>query len=175
VQIVSVVWGLGIFFAILLVGIIISLLTLEMVSGVMYTRRVKVLEAWRLFMPHLKENAGQSALYILLLFVFNIGIVFVSLIAVFIVLLVMSIPFGGIFLIAMLIGKSAGLVWNTTTISIAVLYGTIFFSAFVYALSCVLQPVTVFLRSFSLAVLGQMDESFATVPTGIEPLSQDEQ
>lgn len=175
VQVVAAAWGVIAFLAILLIFIIVNIFAIELVSGVMYTRGVRVLEAWRLLLPRLKENIGQTALYLLLIFAFCIGLAILSIFAAFIVLMVMLIPFGGVFLLAALIGKSAGLVWNAATISIAAFYGAIFFAAYIYVFSCVLQPAVVFLRAFSLAVLGQMDESFATVPTGLEPLLQNEQ
>jgi hypothetical protein len=52
--------------------------------------------------------------------------------------------------IAVLIGKTAGLTWSLYTISLAVVFGCIFIAVILYVISLISVPATVFFPAYSI-------------------------
>ncbi len=84
--------------------IIVDVLTRHFVTAAMYARQTRIMAAWNIVLPILRENLGQVLLYFLLLFAFGFGIGLASLIVALMVLAFLAIPFGGLALIGFLIG-----------------------------------------------------------------------
>jgi hypothetical protein len=68
----------------------------------------------------------------------------------FIVILLLAIPLGGIGLIAVITGKTAGLTWNAYTITLAVIAGAFLITIILYALALISVPVIVFFPAYSI-------------------------
>src|SRR5205823_1055421 len=68
----------------------------------------------------------------------------------FIAIIVLLIPFGGIGVITVLAGKTAGLTWNVFTITAAVVAGSIFLLLVFYVISLISVPVMVFFPAYSI-------------------------
>ena len=166
-----VIWCVLVGLALLLGITVIDIFARDFVATAMFARSVRVIEGWRIVMPILRQNAGQSALYVLLL----IAISFATGIAALFALLAVGMVFliaGGLFaLIGYGIYAAGGSTWSAVLIGYIALMGTALFLAFCYAMSCVTQPFDVFRRTFALVVLGQAEPSLATVPVG--PSMQD--
>jgi hypothetical protein len=125
-------------------------------------REVRVLEAWRIVIPLLRANFGQSLLYIGMLIVIGIvtgiGSALVALIAV----VAFLIPGGILGAIGYWIWSASG--WSVATIAYTIVASIPLVLAFIYATTCAVQPFNVFRRAYALVVLGQADPSLATVP-----------
>jgi len=68
----------------------------------------------------------------------------------FIVILLVAIPLGGIGVIAVITGKTAGLTWNAYTITLAVIAGAFLILIILYALALISVPVIVFFPAYSI-------------------------
>lgn len=161
--VVTVIWGFLVGLPLLLGATVIDVFARDFVATAMFARNVRVIEGWRIVMPILRQNAGQSALYVLLLIVISIA----TGIAALFVLLGVGIVFlivGGLFaLIGYGIYVTGGSTWSAILIGYIALMGTALLLAFCYTMSCVTQPLEVFRRTFALVVLGQAEPSLATV------------
>lgn len=162
--VVAVIWCLLLVSPLIIVSAIIDIFARDFVSAAMFVRGVGVIQGWRIVLPILRQNMGQSALYVLLLIAIGLALG----VAVLFVLLAVGVVFtiiGGMFaLIGYGIYAAGGGSWSVALIVYAVAMGSILLLAFSYAMSCATQPLEVFRRAFSLVVLGQADASLATVP-----------
>ena len=68
----------------------------------------------------------------------------------FIVILLVAIPLGGIGVIAVITGKTAGLTWNAYTITLAVIAGAFLILVILYALALISVPLIVFFPAYSI-------------------------
>lgn len=166
-QVAAVVWAVLVGISMILLACVIDVFVRHFVSAAMYVRGVGILEGWRIILPVLRANVGQVILYILLLIAFGIGIGIVSVIVALITMLIFAIPFGGIALVGYLIGKALGLTLSVPVIAVISTYAFVVMLIYAYAVNCLLQPAVVFLRAFSLVVIGQADPSLATIPGAV--------
>jgi len=67
-----------------------------------------------------------------------------------IVALVVAIPTLGMGIVAVLMGKNAGLTWNAMTITVAVVVGCVLLAAFMYLLALIAVPAIVFFPAYSI-------------------------
>lgn len=162
--VIAVVWAILVGLALLVAMGVITTLVNGLVSITMYKRRIGILEAWRYTLPILRANTGQVILYLLLLMAFTFGTGIISIPALIFVGIVLAIPFGGVALVGYLVGQAMGLTWTDPVIAVAVTYGIVFVICLSYLVNCVMQPAPVFVRAFSLVVMGQADESLVTIP-----------
>lgn len=161
-KIVVAVWSVLVGLPIIVGMILVSIYASDFVLATMFVREVRVLEAWRIVIPLLRANAGQSLLYIGMLIVISIvtgiGSALVGLVAV----VAFLIPGGILGAIGYWIWSESG--WSVATIAYTVVAGIPLVLAFIYATTCAVQPFNVFRRAYSLVVLGQADPSLATIP-----------
>lgn len=163
--VVVAVWCLLILLATITVAAVIDIFARDFVSTAMFVRRVGVMAGWRMILPLLGENKGQSALYVLMLIAISLAMGIGALFAVLAVGLVFAVV-GGLFaLIGYGIYVAGGHTWSAMLISYAVVIGTLLLLTFSYALTCAVQPLEVFRRVFSLVVVGQAEPSLATIPS----------
>ena len=161
-QTLAIIWAVLAGIAILIASAVVDVFARDFVVTAMFVRGVKVIEGWRIVMPIIGANAGQSALYVLMLIVIGI----VTGIGSLIVLIAVGIVFAIVGVLFALIGYgiyTAG-GWSPVLIGYSIVMGLALLLAFSYAMSCAMQPFMVFRRTFALVVLGQADPSLATVP-----------
>jgi len=169
-QVAAVIWAVFVGIAMILLACVVEMVVRDFVSAAMYVRGVGILQGWRIVLPTLSANVGQVILYMLLLIAFGIGIGIASVIVALITMLIFAIPFGGIALVGYLIGKALHLTLNAPVIAVISTYALAVMLTYAYTVSCLLQPAVVFLRAFSLVVIGQADPSLATIPiAGTQP------
>ena len=163
-KVLAIVWAVMIGIPLFILGLVIDLFVRDFVTTTMYARQVRVMEAWRIAWPLLKENAGQVAIYIAILIAVAIVMGVFSLFLVLVCLLVFGIPFGIIAAVVVLIGKAMGLTWSLPVIIVAASFGGLIGLGFIYFVQCAYQPAEVFRRSYALVVMGQADPSLVTLP-----------
>jgi hypothetical protein len=84
----------------------------------------------------------------------------------------MLIPVGGVGVIAVIAGKTAGLTWNLYTITLAVVVGCIFLAVLLYVVSLISVPVIVFFPAYSIYFFASRYpplEAFLRPPLPIAP------
>ncbi|HLB90576.1 MAG TPA: hypothetical protein VJK29_23165, partial [Terriglobales bacterium] len=101
-------------------------------------------------LPMLKSEKGGYAGYLGMKIVMALGAAVIVGIVAAIVTLVMLIPVGGLSVVAVLAGKTAGLTWNLYTITLAIVVGCILLVIILYTVSLVSVPAIVFFPAYSI-------------------------
>ena len=128
----------------------IFVLTKDFVVPQMALEDIGAIEGWQRLWPMLKAETGAYAAYIGLKIALAIAAGIVVGIATVILGLIIAIPTVGLSIFAVITGKSAGLTWNASTITLAIVVGSILFSAFLYLISLISVPVIVFFPAYSI-------------------------
>jgi hypothetical protein len=167
--VIAVIWAILVGIACVVVMGAASVFADDFVLPTMYVRNVRVLEAWRIILPVLKANAGQSVLYLLLLIVIGIVTGIGAVLIALAMLLVFALPGVALGAIGYIIYQAGANTWTATLIAYTAIFGSALLLAYGYATTCAMQPLTVFRRSYGLIVLGQADPSLTTVPVIVAP------
>jgi hypothetical protein len=103
-------------------------------------------DGWHRLLALIRIEKGRFAVYLLLKLVLSIaaGILF-SIIAI-IPLLFVAVP--GV--VAVVAGKAAGMGWSVTTISLAIILGSMLFFLLIYLVALVCVPATVFFPAYAM-------------------------
>jgi hypothetical protein len=128
----------------------IFVLTKDFVIPQMALEDIGAIEGWQRLWPMLKAETGAYAAYIGLKIALAIAAGIVVGIATVILGLIVAIPTVGLSVLAVITGKSAGLTWNASTITLAIVVGSILFSVFLYLISLISVPVLVFFPAYSI-------------------------
>jgi hypothetical protein len=138
------------FLAWILLCVVVRVLTKDFVVPQMALEDVGALEAWRRLLKMIEAEKGGYAGYLGMKIVMKLGAAMILAIIATIIILIMLIPVGGIGVIAVLLGKSAGLTWNLYTISLTVIVGTIAIGSIIYMVAFISVPATVFFPAYSI-------------------------
>jgi len=130
----------GVLFLMLLAAVMLTLLlvqvrTKDFVVPQMALENLSAMEGWRRLWAWCKAEKGGYAGYIGMKIVLSIGAGVLLAIISIIVLLVFSIPIAGLGIMAALTGATAGLTWNSLTITLAAVAGFIVFATIMFAVS----------------------------------------
>jgi hypothetical protein len=129
---------------------VIHVLTKDFVVPQMALENIGVMEGWRRLWPMMQREktgyAGYVGMKIVLAIVAGIAVGMVSVI----LALIIAVPAIGMGIIAMITGKSAGLTWNVSTITAAIVVGGVLLAAFLYLVSLISVPVIVFFPAYSI-------------------------
>jgi hypothetical protein len=145
--------GIALFFLLLawlLLSVVIRVLTKDFVVPQMALEDLGAIEAWRRLLPMILAEKGAYAGYLGMKIVMALGAAMILSIVATILILIILIPVGGIGVVAVLAGKSAGLTWNLYTISLTVIVGSIALAAIVYLIALISVPATVFFPAYSI-------------------------
>lgn len=145
--------GMLLFFvlmAFVLLSLIVHVLTKDFVVPQMALENISAFEGWRRLLPALNSEKAGYVGYIGMKIVMALGAAVVLGIVTFIVILVLLIPVGGFGVVAVLIGKTAGLTWNLYTITLAVVVGCIVLGVLLYVISLISVPAIVFFPAYSI-------------------------
>ena len=134
----------------LLVSMVVHVFTKDFVVPQMALENVSSFEGWRRLLAMLNTERGAYAGYGGMKFIMAIGAAVGVGILALIVIIILLIPFGGLGAITVIAGKAAGLGWDVFTITAAVVAGSIFLLAVLYAVSLVSVPVIVFFPAYSI-------------------------
>lgn len=145
--------GIVVFFLVVVFFVaaaVIYVLTKDFVVPQMALEGVGVVEGWRRLWPMVQGEKGGYAVYVGMKIVLAIGAgIAIGLVSVIVVLLV-AIPVAALGFAVVYAGKSAGLIWNVFTITIAVVVGCILFAAFLYLVALISVPAIVFFPAYSI-------------------------
>lgn len=139
-----------VFFAVFVTFLAVVVLTKDFVVPQMALEGIGVFEGWRRLAKGIRAEKGGYAAYLGMKIVMALGAAILLGIVSFILILLIAIPLGGIGVIAVLTGKTAGLTWNVYTITLAVLVGGFFLAIVIYALALVSVPMFVFFPAYSI-------------------------
>src|SRR2546422_5533952 len=130
--------------------LVVHVFSKDFVVPQMALEDIGAMEGWRRLLPMLKSEKGGYAGYLGMKIVMALGAAVIVGIVAAIVTLVMLIPVGGLSVVAVLAGKTAGLTWNLYTITLAIVVGCILFVLILYTVSLVSVPAIVFFPAYSI-------------------------
>jgi hypothetical protein len=145
--------GILLFFIVLawfFLSLAVQVLTKDFVIPQMALENLGPLQAWRRLLPMIDAEKGGYAGYLGMKLVLNIAAAIMIGIISLIAILLLLIPAGGIGVIAVLIGKTAGLTFNLYTISLTVIFAFIFIAIVVYVIALISVPAIVFFPAYSI-------------------------
>jgi hypothetical protein len=145
--------GLLLFFVVggfVLLSLVVYVLTKDFVIPEMALENISAVEGWRRFLPRLQSEKGAYAGYLGLKIVMAFGAAVIVGIATFIVILILLIPVGGFGIVAVMLGKTAGLTWNLYTITLAVVAGCVVLAVLFFVMSLISVPAIVFFPAYSI-------------------------
>ena len=146
---------LAVFFVFSLFMLLVAVLTKDFVVPVMAIDDVGVIEGWRRLIAMMKTDAPNYAGYLGMKIVLAIGSGIIFMIASWIVLVILAIPGLIVGAAAFMVLKSAGLVWNAATVTLAVVLGTVLFGALLYVVAFVAVPVAIFFPAYAMYFLAE--------------------
>jgi hypothetical protein len=137
-------------FAFLLCMLAAAVLTKDFVVPMMALEDISALEGWRRLLAMLQSETAGYAGYIGIKIVLAIaaGIIFFVINLLVFAVLVLPVVLLGI--AGVLVGKTAGLEWNVYTITVAVVFGSIFLAIALYIMSLVYVPAIVFFPAYGI-------------------------
>jgi len=147
--IVGVILLVGLFIVFVLTALVVQLLAKDFLVPIMALEDLDFADGWHRLLAMIRPEKGRFAIYLLLKVVLAIaaGILF-SIIAV--------IP--GLFVIVpavlvVLAGHAAGMGWSVTTLSLAIIFGTVLLLVLIYLIALVSVPATVFFPAYAIHFL----------------------
>jgi hypothetical protein len=142
---------------------VVHVMTKDFVVPQMALENLSAMEGWRRLWSWSQAEKGSYAGYVGMKIVLAIGASVVLAIVSVIVFILLLIPIGGLGVIAVLSGATAGLTWNVFTITLAVFAGLIVFAMMMFVLSFISVPATVFFPAYSIYFLALRYAPLATL------------
>lgn len=136
----------GLFVGFVLVAAVIQVLAKDFLVPLMALEGLDFADGWRRLLAMIGREKGRYAVYLLLKLVLSIaaGILF-TIIAIVPTLFVV-VP--GV--VAIAAGSAAGLGWSVTTISLAIIFGSLLLLLLIYLIALVCVPATVFFPAYAM-------------------------
>jgi hypothetical protein len=134
----------------MLLSLVVHVLTKDFVVPEMALENISAFEGWRRLLPRLQSEKGSYAGYLGLKVVMAFGAAVIVGIATFIVILILLIPVGGLGIVAVMLGKAAGLTWDLYTITLAVVVGCVVLAVLLFVMSLISVPAIVFFPAYSI-------------------------
>jgi hypothetical protein len=167
--------GMFLFFVLIgfvLLSLIVHVLTKDFVVPEMALENISAFEGWRRLLPTLNSEKASYAGYIGMKVLMALGAAVVLGIATFIVILILLIPVGGFGVVAVLIGKTAGLTWNLYTITLAVVVGCVVLAVLLYVISLISVPAIVFFPAYSIYFFASRYPALDALLHPLTPIAQ---
>jgi MFS family permease len=141
-----VIMFLGAFAIFILLAAAVQVLAKDFLVPLMALDNLDFADGWHRLLAVIEPEKGRFAIYLLLKLVLSIAAaILFGLIAIVPVLFV-AVP--GV--VAVIAGKAAGMGWNVTTVSLAIILGTMLALLLVYLIALVCVPATVFFPAYAL-------------------------
>ncbi len=167
--------GMFLFFVLMgfvLLSLIVHVLTKDFVVPEMALENISAFEGWRRLLPALNSEKASYAGYIGMKVLMALGAAVVLGIVTFIVILILLIPVGGFGVVAVLVGKTAGLTWNLYTITLAVVVGCIVVAVLIYVISLISVPAIVFFPAYSIYFFASRYPALDALLHPLTPIAQ---
>jgi hypothetical protein len=140
---------LGLIGVFVLVAAVTQVLAKDFLVPIMALDNVDFADGWHRLLAMMRPEKGRFALYLLLKLVLSIAAaILFSIIAIIPAVFVVA---PGV--IAVLAAKAAGMGWSVTTISLAIIFGSLLLLLMIYLIALVCVPATVFFPAYALYFL----------------------
>ncbi len=159
----------GLIVAFTVTAAVVQVLAKDFLVPIMALEDLDFADGWHRLLAMIRRETGRYAVYLLLKLVLSIAAAILFGIIALIPALLVVIP--GV--VAVLAGKAAGLGWSVTTISLAIIFGTLLLLLLIYLIALVSVPATVFFPAYAMYFLASrypnLDALLNPVPTPTVP------
>jgi hypothetical protein len=139
--------GLIIVFA--LAAAVVKVLAKDFLVPIMALEDLDFADGWHRLLAMMRPEKGRYAVYLLLKLVLSIAAGILFTIILIIPALFVFVPAA----VAVVAGHAAGLGWSVTTISLAIIFGTLLVLLLIYLIALVCVPATVFFPAYAMYFL----------------------
>jgi hypothetical protein len=144
--IVGVILFFGLFFIFALAIAAVQVLARDFLVPIMALENLDFADGWHRLLAVIRPEKGRFAIYLLLKLVLSIAAAVLFGIIALIPALFIFVPAA----VAVIAGHVAGMAWNVTTISLAIIFGTLLLLLLLYLIALVSVPATVFFPAYAL-------------------------
>jgi hypothetical protein len=167
--IVGVILLVGLFVVFVLAAAVVQVLAKDFLVPLMALENLDFADGWHRLLAMIRREKGRYAVYLLLKLVLSIAAGILFTIIAIIPALFIVVP--GV--VAVLVGKAAGMGWNVTTISLAIIFGSLLLLLLIYLIALVSVPATVFFPAYAMYFFASrypnLDALLNPVPTSPAP------
>ena len=136
----------GLAIVLVLVAVAVQVLARDFLVPIMALEGLDFADGWSRLLAMIRPEPGKYVVYLLLKLVLSIAAGILFGIAAIVPIVVIVVPA----VILVLVGKVVGLGWTVTTISLAVILGSILLLILIYLIALVSVPATVFFPAYSI-------------------------
>jgi hypothetical protein len=147
--IVGVILLLGLCGVFVLAAAVVQVLAKDFLVPIMALEDLDFADGWHRLLAMIRPEKGRYAVYLLLKLVLSIAAAILFGIIAIVPALFVALP--GV--VAVLAGRAAGMGWNVTTVSLAIIFGTVLLLLLIYLIALVSVPATVFFPAYALHFL----------------------
>lgn len=140
---------IGLFVVFALAAAVVQVLAKDFLVPLMALENLDFADGWHRLLGMIGQEKGRYAVYLLLKLVLAIAAGILFTIIAIVPMLFVVVPA----VIAVVAGSAAGMGWNVTTISLAIIFGTILFFVLIYLVALVCAPATVFFPAYAMYFL----------------------
>ena len=144
--IIGVILLVGLFAVFVLAAAVVQVLAKDFLVPIMALEDLDFADGWHRLLAMIGREKGRYAVYLLLKLVLSIAAAILFGIIAIIPALFVVVP--GV--VAVLVGRAAGMGWSVTTISLAIIFGTLLLLLLIYLIALVCVPATVFFPAYAL-------------------------
>lgn len=145
-SVLGVIFLIGLFLLFLLIAAAVQLLAKDFLVPIMALEEVDFADGWSRLIGLIRPEPGKYVVYLLLKIVLAIAAAIIFSIIAIIPALFIVVPA----VVAAFAAHAAGMGWNVTTVSTAVILGTLLLMVLIYAIALISVPATVFFPAFSI-------------------------
>jgi hypothetical protein len=124
----------------------VQVLAKDFLVPIMALENMDFADGWSRLLAFIRREPGRYIVYLLMKFVLSIAAAIVFGLLALIPVALIAVPA----VLAFFAGKAAGLTWTVTTVSLAVIIGTVLFVILIYLVALVSVPATVFFPAYSI-------------------------
>jgi len=148
-MIVGVILLVGLFLVFVLTTAVVQVLAKDFLVPIMALEDLGFTDGWHRLLAIMRPEKGRYAVYLLLKLVLSIAAAILFGIIALIPALFIFVPAA----VAVIAGHAAGLGWSVTTISLAIIFGTLLLLLLIYLIALVSVPATVFFPAYAMYFL----------------------
>jgi hypothetical protein len=144
--IVGVILLVGLFVVFVLTAAVVQVLAKDFLVPLMALEDLDFADGWHRLLAMIRPEKGRYAVYLLLKLVLSIAAAIIFSIIAIIPALFVFVPVA----VAVIAGHAAGMRWSVTTISLAIIFGTLLLLLLIYLIALVCVPATVFFPAYAM-------------------------
>jgi 4-amino-4-deoxy-L-arabinose transferase-like glycosyltransferase len=144
--IVGVILFVGLILVFTVATAVVQVLAKDFLVPIMALEGLDFADGWHRLLAMIRPEKGRFAIYLLLKLVLSIAAAILFGIIALIPALFLFVPAA----VAVIAGHAAGMGWSVTTISLAIIFGTVLLLLLIYLIALVCVPATVFFPAYAM-------------------------